>query len=268
MTKRARGIIIIISKANNIIALQTAKAEKKVFMYWIADILMLVFVGVLLYRGIKRGLTNTFLTLITAILWIVLAIGVSFALVFFVLKPLGVMQDVSNAFLGAGNELYSFLGSLGITGIALPEIEAIDIFAGVGFESVELTGYILAQYLGYLLFFVLFFIPLYIFFLWVGKKFEQFVAWVRGRNGFLRVIGSILGGLVNGAFACVIVLGVYWLVSALDGSGLFSYTNEVLRAAPISGIIYEHNPLYSILGGHGNLAETVGSLISGDFLKK
>lgn len=237
-------------------------------MYWIADILMLAFVGVLLYRGIKLGFMNTFFTLITAILWIVLALGCSAALVFFVLKPLGVMQDVSNAFHGAGDGLFSFFGSLGITGIQLPELEAIDIFAGTGFEAVDLNGYILAQYLGYLLSFVILFIPLYIFFLWVGRQFERFVRWVRSKNGFFKVFGSILGGLVNGAIACAVVLGVYWLVAAVNGSGLFTYTNQVLKAAPISGWIYDNNPLYNMLGENGFLAETVGSILDGSFLNR
>lgn len=237
-------------------------------MYWIADILMLAFVGVLLYRGIKMGFTNTFFTLFTAILWIVLALAFSAALVFFVLKPLGVMQDVSNAFYGAGDGLYSFFGSLGITGIQLPELEAIDIFAGTGFDAVDINGYILAQYLGYLLFFVVFFIPLYIFFLWVGRQFERFVRWVRSKCGFLKVFGSVLGGLVNGAIACGIVLGVYWLVAAVNGSGLFTYTNQVLKAAPISGWIYDNNPLYNMLGENGFLAETVGSILDGSFLNR
>lgn len=237
-------------------------------MYWIADVIMLAFVGVLLYRGIKIGFTNTFFTLFTAILWIVLALGFSAGLVMFVLKPLGVMQDVSNAFYGAGDRLYSFLGSLGVTGIQLPELEAIDIFAGTGFDAVDVNAYIIAQYLAYLLSIVILFVPLYIFFLWVGRQFERFVRWVRTRCGFLKVFGSVLGGIVNGALACVIVLGVYWLVAALNGSGLFDYTNQVLRAAPVSGLIYQHNPLYSIIGENGCLAETVGSILNGSFLSK
>lgn len=237
-------------------------------MYWIADVIMLAFVGVLLYRGIKIGFTNTFFTLFTAILWIVLALGFSAGLVMFVLKPLGVMQDVSNAFYGAGDSLYSFLGSLGVTGIQLPELEAIDIFAGTGFDAVDVNAYIIAQYLAYLLSIVILFVPLYIFFLWVGRQFERFVRWARTNCGFLKVFGSVLGGIVNGALACVIVLGVYWLVAALNGSGLFDYTNQVLRAAPVSGLIYQHNPLYSIIGENGCLAETVGSILNGSFLSK
>ncbi len=241
---------------------------KKDNMYWIADVIMLAFVGVLLYRGIKIGFTNTFFTLFTAILWIVLALGFSAGLVMFVLKPLGVMQDVSNAFYGAGDGLYSFFGSLGVTGIQLPELEAIDIFAGTGFDAVDVNAYIIAQYLAYLLSIVILFVPLYIFFLWVGRQFERFVRWVRTNCGFFKVFGSVLGGIVNGALACVIVLGVYWLVAALNGSGLFDYTNQVLRAAPVSGLIYQHNPLYSIIGENGCLAETVGSILNGSFLSK
>lgn len=237
--------------------------KEGIVMYVIVDILMLAFVALLLYRGIKYGFLNRHFSLVTAILWIVLGIGASALLVLFVLRPLGVMQDASVAFRGAGEGLYSFMQSLGIE-VALPEIEAINLSEGI--SSTDLTPYIIAQYIAYLLAIIIFFIPLYIFFLWVGRKFEQFIDNSREKHKVYKIIDSTLGGIVGFALSAVIVLGVYWIIGALDGSGLFTYTNEVLRAAPISGAIYENNPLYSILGGHGALAEAVKSIISGDFL--
>lgn len=232
-------------------------------MYVIVDILMLAFVALLLYRGIKDGFLNRHFSFVTAILWLVLGFAASAAITVFVLRPLGVMQDVSVAFRGAGEGLYSVMQTFGIE-FALPEIEAIDLAEAI--YSADVTPYIIAQYIAYLLTIIVLFVPLYIFFLWVGKKFESLISRTRENHRVYRIIDSSIGGLVGFVLSAVIVLGVYWVIGAVDGSGLFTYSNEVLRAAPISGAIYENNPLYMILGEHGVLAETVKNIISGDFL--
>lgn len=230
-------------------------------MFWIVDVLLIAFVGVLLWRGIKLGFTNTSFTLVTAILWIVLGIAVPAVLSLFVFTPLGMMDDFTFAMLGAGEGLYSALSSLGIT-LSLPDLAN-------GFATADLSPYLIAQYIAYLVTIVTLFIPSYIFFLWVGRKFEQFIRWARTKSKFCKIFGSCLGGLVNGVLAAVIVLGVYWLISALDGSGLFTYTNELLRSAPLSGLIYNNNPLYALTGmDQGSLAQAVGDIISGNFLSK
>lgn len=217
------------------------KTRRGRIMYWVIDILLLLFVAWMLYRGIKKGFTNTAFTLVTAILWIGLAAGLSFGIAF-VLDLLGVMGDFSQAFMGFAK---------GLTGAFL---------SGV-MEAEEL-----ALYLAYGIVCLVLFIPSYIFFLWVGKQFEKLVCYIRRKNKTCRIIGSVLGGVVNFAIAAVLVLGVFWFMSAVDGSGLFSYTNSALRAAPVSGFLYRHNPLCSFLGGHGAFAEEIGNIISGEFL--
>ena len=216
-------------------------------MYWLVDVVVILFVVLMVYRGIKKGFMNTFFTLVTAILWIALAAGVSFALMYFVYRPLGWMNELAVVFSGVGEAIASVAS---LVSSELPATFADDA----------------AKYFTYGLLGVLQFIPLYIFFLWVGRKWEHFVEWVREKVAFLKVFGSVLGGLVNLALAAVIVCGFFWLVGALDGSGLFSYTNEVLRAAPLSHYIYEYNPLYQLgLGGPGSLVDVVKPIIDGNF---
>lgn len=211
-------------------------------MYFVIDILVLLFVGWMLYRGIKKGFLNTSFTLVTALLWIILAAGLSFGIMWLVLKPLGVMEDFSMAFLGF---------TKGLTGII---------------KNLGMTAEEIALYIAYAILGVILFIPLYIFFLWVGRKLEKFIEDFREKHKTNRIIGSVLGGVVNFAIAAVIVFGFFWIISAVDGSGLFTYTNDAVRAAPVSGFLYKHNPLNAMLGGHGVLAEQIANILSGDFL--
>ncbi len=212
-------------------------------MYWIADILLVLFLGLLLYRGIKKGFMNSPFTLISSILTLALGLGSAFAISYFVLPLFGWINDL--------------------------QVGLID-FAG-GFASLikllelELTTAEIALYLAYGISTLFLIAPMFLFWRWINKLFERFVAWVRSKSGFFKVLGSILGGLINFAVGAVIVLGMFWLFAALDGSGLFTFTNETLRAGYLTGHIYEYNPLYQFLGEPGFLAETVGDIIGGNF---
>ena len=209
-------------------------------MYFVADVLVIAFLCFMLYRGIKKGFINTFFTLVTALLWIALAAGISFALMYFVYKPLGWMHDIAVAFSGAGEGLSGILEMVGI------EVEAFN------------------TYLAYVVVGVIQFVPLYVFMLWVGKKWAQFIDFARGKALWFKIIDSVLGGVVNFALFAVLVLGFFWVAGILNGSGLFNYTNEVLASAPLSHLIYDNNPLYMI-AGKGAYAETVANILNGIF---
>lgn len=210
-------------------------------MYWLVDILVVLFIGVMLYNGISKGFMNTTFTLVTAILWIALAAGCAFALVYFVFPLFGWDRELQMGML-------HFSGGLNL------------IWELVGISAEE--G---ALYVGYVFAGLPLFIAFYIFWLWVGRRFEQFVRFVRRENLFFRILGSFLGGVIHLAFAGGLVLGLFWVFSAVDGSGLFTFTNETIRAAHLSGLIYEHNPLNSLLGEHGCYAELVYNIINANF---
>ena len=96
----------------------------------------------------------------------------------------------------------------------------------------------------------------------IGRQLERFVKWVRSKWLFGKIIGGFLGCVVNLAFYGALVLGFYWLFAAVDGSGLFTYTNEVLRSGYLTGLIYKYNPLY-LIGEPGCYASIVASIING-----
>lgn len=215
--------------------------KKKVnIMYFVADVIVIAFIAFMLYRGIKKGFINTFFTLVTALLWIVLAAGISFALMYFVYSPLGWMHDIAVAFSGAGEGLSGILDMVGI------EVEAFNL------------------YLAYAVVGIIQFVPLYVFTHWVGKKWAQFINFARRKALWFKIIDSTLGGLVNFAICAVFVLGFFWVVGVLEGSGLFGYTHEVLSSAPFSHLIYDNNPLYMI-ADRGAFAETVANILNGTF---
>lgn len=209
-------------------------------MYFVADVFVIAFLCFMLYRGIKKGFINTFFTLVTALLWIALAAGISFALMYFVYRPLGWMRDISVAFSGAGE------GLSGILELVPIEVEDFN------------------KYLAYVVVGIIQFVPLYVFTLWVGKKWAQFIDFARAKALWFKIIDSVLGGVVNFAIFAVLVLGFFWVAGVLNGSGLFSYTNQVLKSAPLMHLVYDNNPLYMI-AENGAYAETVANILNGIF---
>lgn len=209
-------------------------------MYFVADVFVIAFLCFMLYRGIKKGFINTFFTLVTALLWIALAAGISFALMYFVYRPLGWMRDISVVFSGAGE------GLSGILELVPIEVEDFN------------------KYLAYVVVGVIQFVPLYVFTLWVGKKWAQFIDFARAKALWFKIIDSVLGGVVNFAIFAVLVLGFFWVAGVLNGSGLFSYTNQVLKSAPLMHLVYDNNPLYMI-AENGAYAETVANILNGIF---
>ena len=224
-------------------------------MYIVADVLLVAFLGLLLYRGIKKGLTNSTLSFIFAILTFACGLGAAFAVTYFVLGDeglaLGWLQDMQLMLI---NFAQSFASILNLANIQLTTAD-LAYYMAVGFSTLIL------------------FIPFYALFRFFNRQWERFVRWVRAKCKFFKYTGSVLGGLVNFALGLVLVLGFYTLFAVVDGSGLFSYTNEVLRSGHITGLIYQYNPLienefFDLNLGleHGQFAETISNILNGYIL--
>lgn len=221
-------------------------------VYILADILLVAFLGLLVYRGIKKGLTNSTLSFIFGILTFACGLGAAFAFSYFVLGEwLGWLQDMQLMLI---NFAQSFASILNLANIQLTTAD-LAYYMAVGFSTIIL------------------FIPFYALFRFFCRQWERFVRWVRAKCKFFKYTGSVLGGLVNFALGLVLVLGFYTLFAVVDGSGLFSYTNEVLRSGHITGLIYEYNPLLVNDGPislglleHGQFAETISNILNGYIL--
>ena len=216
-------------------------------MYLVADILLVLFLGLLVYRGIKYGfLTSTLgiLSFIPFLLNIVLALGCAFAVSYFVFPLFGWIEDFKVGLIDFGNSFSGILKLLNVTSVTPEDIAE---YTAIGISTLVLS------------------VPFYIFWKWIHSLFQRLVKWVREKSGFFRVLGSVLGAVCNLAFGAVVVLGVFWAFASVDGSGAFTYTNEVLRSGYLTSLIYEYNPLYAFLGDPGCYAVDFGNIIQGNF---
>ena len=86
-------------------------------MFWVADILLVLYLALFLYRGIKRtGTLNSLLNFTKGLLAMIISIGAAFALSFFVFPMLGWIQDMQLGLLDFG---HSFAGILKLANIAI-----------------------------------------------------------------------------------------------------------------------------------------------------
>ena len=214
-------------------------------MFLVADILLILYLALFIYRGIKRrGTLHAFIWIFSRILIVVLSIGAAFAIAFFVFPMLGLMQDFQLGLLDFGHSFAGILKLANITGITH---EDIAYYTAIAITTVVLT------------------IPMCFLFRWLINLCGRYFEWLRESSLFVNIFFGFINAVINVAIGGAIALAFFWFVAAVDGSGLFTYTNDVFRAGYLTGLVYEYNPLYAFLGEHGSLAETVGNIISGNF---
>ena len=215
-------------------------------MFWVADILLVLYLALFLYRGIKRtGTLNSLLNFVKGFLAMIISIGAAFALSFFVFPMFGWIQDMQLGLLDFGHSFAGILKLLNMTDFITHE--EIAFYTAIAICTIIMV------------------IPMYFLFRWLLKQWDRFIMWIRKSSKVINIVGGIFGAIVNVAIGAVILLGFYWGFAALDGSGLFTWTNDVLRSGHLTGLVYEYNPLYSLLGEPGCFAETIGNLIKGNF---
>lgn len=202
-------------------------------MYILLDlaILLLLFVGV--FRGIKKGFFNTSYGLIGSLLVIVFGAAFAGVLTVLVLK-LGLIADLQ----------YGFINLIGETN-------------GL-FESLKITSEQVAYWLAIGIVFIVCFIISYVIMLYLNKGFLRLMEEAR-ENVVFRVIDSFVGLVVNVALVGGLVLGVFGLVHGFNAHNLLTSFDEVIRACPLSGLIYEVNPLNSVFENLGFI-ETIAGL--------
>jgi hypothetical protein len=194
-------------------------------MYWLADILLVGFLGLFIYRGIKRGLITSSLAWLGVLLGIALGFGMSFAVVYFLFPLFGWAEDLTFAF-------YDF---------------ALSLMSIVNLIGLDITTMDLANYISIGISTLVLFIPMYALARFFGRQFARFLKWLRSKVLLIKIVGSILGGLVNAAFYGAIVFAAFCVIITLDGYGFLPFTNEVLRSGYITGLVYDLAKEYNIL---------------------
>ena len=194
-------------------------------MYWLADILLVGFLGLFIYRGIKRGFITSSLAWLGTLLGIALGFGMAFAAVYFLFPLFGWAEDLTFAFYDFALSLMSIVDLIGL------DIATIDL---ANYISIGVSTLIL-------------FIPMYALARFFGRQFARFLKWLRSKVLLVKIVGSILGGLMNTAFYGAIVFVAFCVIITLDRFGFLPFTNEVLRSGYITGLVYDLAKEYNIL---------------------
>ncbi len=192
-------------------------------MYILLDIAVVVLLIIAVWRGLKKGFFNTSYGFIGALLVI------AFSAVFAVILTIGLYK------LGITTQMqYGFINLIGETN-------------GL-FKLLNVTSEQIAYWLALAVVFIVLFILCYIVMLLLNKSFLGLMEDCRDNKVFM-VIDSTIGLIINLALVVVLVLGLYAIVYSLNSINMLTSFDEVIRACPLSGLIYKVNPLNEIIKG-------------------
>ncbi len=193
--------------------------SKRCNMYWIIDVIVIAIVLSALIIGVKRG----FLRMVGGLLSFVLAPVLTVAgigLFILLLYKLGVVDQMTLLMVKVIGETNSLFG--------LMHIESYDVAYYLGLVVLAIIGFIISYILVILLFKGL------------SKAMQNC-----GKKGAVRVIDAILGVIIRLVICAAIILGLFAVIHALKDT--LAGLDELLRACPLSGLIYKHNPFNELM---------------------
>lgn len=204
-------------------------------MNWILDIIaLLLIIGLTIY-GFKAG----FLHALLDVALVLVAIGGAVFLAYFTVTKLylkwGWLADLTNGF-------KSLLGDSKIEG---------------GQEIVDKVAF----YLAFGVLFLITFIVYDIFLMLVRKLIYKLLTKVRDKLKFIKVLDSILGGLVAFAFTSGLILSLMALCYALSETQVLSHLREAFLGSNILSFFYGINPLNALFENLG-LADALANALS------
>lgn len=207
-------------------------------MYWLIDIFVVLLLVIAVFRGLKKGFFSTtydflgyFITLAFALLLTAL-----FVLLFY---KIGAIDQLKIVFIGLIGETGSFMEKVGVTSEKVSYCLALGVVAIIGF----IPSYVIAKF--------------------IHKGFVNLISDCRENRVFM-VIDSTVGVIVNTALVCCSVLAIFAFFHAFNTTNVFVSVDEALRACPISGVIYEHNPINDLIAGTG-IQNVIADAINANF---
>lgn len=208
-------------------------------MYWLIDLAVILLIVLAVVRGVKKGFFNGSFTLIG--FFIMLALSVALTAVFVLLfYKLGAIDQLTFVFAKALGETGPFLGKIGVTTANVAYYISLAIVAIICF----IVSYIIVIKLCGLL----------------RRGMES----CRDHSRAFRIIDSTIGVVVNLALVGVLLVGVFGFFHAFNTTDMFTSVDEALRACPISGLLYNHNPVNSLFADMG-FAEKIVDLLNANF---
>lgn len=181
-------------------------------MYWLADVAIILLVLLMAIFGWKKGFSNTAGGFFAVLIALALAGFGAFLLVTNPFEKWGWIETLTESF-------YNMLGGENT------------LFEKISMTCEQVSKYLAQGVLGLVAFIVCYIISTLL--MWLIRKFlnycRKFIAF--------KYLDSILGIVIDVAFAAVIIIGFMCVVRLCPG--VFKVTSETLQAAKISNIIYK-----------------------------
>ncbi len=204
-------------------------------MYLLVDLAVILLLFIAVWRGIKKGFFQTSYGIIGSLLVIAFSVALSAVIVLLFYK-FGVIDSLKLAIVKVIGETNGLFAKLNVTSEQVAYYIALGLIAIVAF------------------------IISYPIMLLIHNKFLEFTDNCRD-NIFFRVADSTVGVLINTALCVGVILGAFAIIYSFASNGMLNGCDEVLRACPISNLIYEKNPLNEILL-NTNVVQTIANVLN------
>lgn len=205
-------------------------------MYWLVDVLALLFVVGLTLYGYKAGFFRSTVNVLLTLVCFAGAIAGAYFTIVYVFAPWGWLEELTLVFA-------NLLGSSKVAG---------------GQAVVEQTAYILGFALLMLILSIVYGLVLHMIRRLIGKLFKAI-----NSLAFFGFFDKLIGTVLNFAISAGIVLCILAFFNVFTQNGiLFTYANEVIRASEVLSLVADINPLNEVFASFG-IAETLEQLFMG-----
>ena len=186
-------------------------------MYWLFDIAIIALFIAVFVDGLKKGLSGLLLGIFSFFLRFLYTIVVA-ALIVAIFQLTGLVDALSEPIAKGLGESSLYPTDMVATGSAL-------IFFIIGLNIAVVT----------------------LFFIIRGIRRSRIARGAGPSRNFFGVLNRILGIIVAVGLLSAFTLVIFGFIHGVVECGGFQATGELLRACPVSGLIYKYNPLNGII---------------------
>lgn len=197
-------------------------------MYWLLDILIVALIALAIFGGVKKGFTGMLGGVGAFCLKFVFVIVVTAAFLL-VMQLTGVIDALTLAFEKAIGESSLYPSAI------VANILATALFLLVGVSLSWFGVFLLIRLIN-------------------SKRKAKITA----------CCNAVVGGVIAGVLALLLVYVIYAFLHAAASYGGVPATDELLRACPISGLLYRYNP-FNAMFGNMSFIESLVNLLKGNF---
>ncbi len=197
-------------------------------MYWLLDILIVALIALAAFGGVKKGFVGMLSGVGAFFLKFVCVIIVT-GLFVLLMQATGVIDALTLPLVKAFGESSLYESK------KIANIVATAIFALIGISFSWLGVYLVVKFIK-------------------SKQLTtEHATW-----------DTVVGGVVAGVLALLLIYIIYAFIHAVVACGGLPATDELLRACPISGLLYRYNP-FNAMFGNMSFIQSLVDLLKGNF---